>query len=138
MNVTYLHPLKIALAVLVASSLGWVISPLYADDKLNIVASFSILGDMVEQVAGDQANITSIVGPDADAHVYQPSTKDARAVADADVIFVNGFGFETWSESLISEAGTQASTCLELTAKWRGIREKHRPCLVHSLTRTQG
>ena len=78
-------------------------------DEVNIVASFSILGDMVEQVAGDHANITTIVGPDADAHVYQPSVDDARAVADADVIFVNGLGFETWSDTLIAESGTQAT-----------------------------
>ena len=81
----------------------------FAEDRLNIVASFSILGDMVEQVAGEHADVTTIVGPDADAHVYQPSAADARAVADADIIFVNGLGFETWSDTLISESGTNAS-----------------------------
>jgi zinc/manganese transport system substrate-binding protein len=80
-----------------------------ADDRIKIVASFSILGDMVEQVVGDLADVTTIVGPDADAHVYQPSVADARAVADADIIFVNGLGFETWSDTLISESGTNAS-----------------------------
>ena len=77
--------------------------------ELNIVASFSILGDMVEQVAGDHASVTTIVGPDADAHVYQPSVADARAVAEADVIFVNGLGFETWSDALIAESDTKAT-----------------------------
>ena len=81
----------------------------FAEDRLKIVASFSILGDMVQQVVGEHANVTTIVGPDADAHVYQPSVADARAVADADVIFVNGLGFETWSETLIAESGTDAS-----------------------------
>ncbi|NDI13883.1 MAG: metal ABC transporter substrate-binding protein, partial [Rhodobacteraceae bacterium] len=71
----------------------------FAEDRLNIVASFSILGDMVEQVAGEHADVTTIVGPDADAHVHQPSVADARAVADADIIFVNGLGFETWSDT---------------------------------------
>ena len=80
-----------------------------AEDRLQIVASFSILGDMVEQVVGDLADVTTIVGPDADAHVYQPSVADARAVADADIIFVNGLGFETWSDTLISESGTSAT-----------------------------
>ena len=60
-----------------------------AEEKMKIVASFSILGDMVEQVIGDHASVTTIVGPDADAHIYQPSVADARSVADADVIFVN-------------------------------------------------
>lgn len=82
--------------------------PAFADD-MKIVASFSILGDMVEQVVGDHAEVTTIVGPDADAHVYQPSVADARAVAEADVIFVNGLGFETWSDTLISESGTEGS-----------------------------
>jgi len=80
-----------------------------AEEKMKIVASFSILGDMVEQVIGDHASVTTIVGPDADAHIYQPSVADARSVADADVIFVNGLGFETWSDTLIAESGTQAS-----------------------------
>ena len=77
-------------------------------DDLKIVASFSILGDMVEEVVGDMAEVTTIVGPDADAHVYQPSVADARAVAEADIIFVNGLGFETWSDTLIAESGTKA------------------------------
>lgn len=81
----------------------------FAEDRLKIVASFSILGDLVEQVVGEHADVTTIVGPDADAHVYQPSVADARAVADADIIFVNGLGFETWSDTLISESGTNAS-----------------------------
>lgn len=81
-------------------------------EELKIVASFSILGDMVEQVAGDHASVETIVGPDADAHVYQPNVADARAVAEADVIFVNGLGFETWSETLIAESGTSAQVFL--------------------------
>ena len=80
-----------------------------AKDKVKIVASFSILGDMIEQVVGEHANITTIVGPDSDAHIYQPSIADARSVADADVIFVNGLGFETWSETLIAKSGTKGS-----------------------------
>ena len=80
-----------------------------AADKIKVVASFSILGDMVEQVTRDLAEITTIVGPDADAHVYTPNTGDARAVADADVIFVNGMGVETWSQTLIETSGTKAT-----------------------------
>ncbi len=81
--------------------------PAAAQDKVKVVASFSILGDMVRQVTGDLADVTAIVGPDADAHVYTPNTRDARAVADADVIFVNGLGFETWSKTLIETSGTK-------------------------------
>ncbi|MEL6235061.1 MAG: metal ABC transporter substrate-binding protein [Pseudomonadota bacterium] len=80
-----------------------------AAHELKVVASFSILGDMVEQVVGPHATVTTIVGPDADAHIYEPSVADARAVAEADVIFVNGLGFETWSETLIAESGTDGT-----------------------------
>lgn len=82
--------------------------PATAHDQLKVVASFSILGDMVRQVVGDHAEVTTIVGPDADAHVYQPSAGDAKAVAAADVIFVNGLGFETWSDALIDNSDTEA------------------------------
>ena len=79
-----------------------------ASDRLQVVASFSILGDMVRQVTGDLADVTTIVGPDADAHLYQPNTADAKAVAAADIVFVNGMGFETWSDALINNAGGNA------------------------------
>ena len=90
-----------ATAVVMSASPSWA--------KLNVVASFSILGDMVSEVAGDKANVTTIVGPDADAHLYQPNTSDAIAVTEADLIFVNGMGFETWSAQLIETSGTNAS-----------------------------
>lgn len=79
-----------------------------AADRLQVVASFSILGDMVAQVTGDLADVTTIVGPDADAHLYQPNAADAKAVAKADIVFVNGMGFETWSQALIRNAGGDA------------------------------
>ena len=77
-------------------------------DKIKVVASFSILGDMVNQVTGNLAKVHTIVGADADAHVYTPNTQDAKAVTHADVIFVNGLGFETWSQTLIENAGSNA------------------------------
>ena len=92
---------------LVIVGLAFTAMPAAAEDKLKVVASFSILGDMVRQVTGDLAEVTTIVGPDADAHVYTPSASDAKAVANADVIFVNGLGFETWSQTLIETSGTE-------------------------------
>lgn len=97
------------LSAVTALSMALYATSSFATERLKIVASFSILGDMVQNVIGDHADLTTIVGPDADAHVYQPSVADARAVADADVIFVNGMGFETWSDTLIAESGTRAS-----------------------------
>ncbi len=95
-------------AGLVLAPLALFTAPVHAHD-MNVVASFSILGDMVEQVVGDHATVSTIVGPDADAHIYQPSVADAKAVAEADVIFVNGLGFETWSDTLIAESGTDGT-----------------------------
>mgnify|MGYP001320918794 FL=1 len=89
--------------------------PATAQDKLKIVASFSILGDMVRQVTGELASVTTIVGPDADAHVYMPNASDAKAAANADVIFLNGLGFETWSNTLIKTSGTKAKVFLATT-----------------------
>ncbi|MEM1201125.1 MAG: metal ABC transporter substrate-binding protein [Pseudomonadota bacterium] len=93
-------------ALLIAGLALWAV-PASAHDKIKVVASFSILGDMVQQVTGDLADVTTIVGPDADAHVYTPNAGDAKAVADAKVIFVNGLGFETWSQTLIENSGTK-------------------------------
>lgn len=97
---------KLFNALLIAG-LAFTAAPAAAEDKLKVVASFSILGDMVRQVTGDLAEVTTIVGPDADAHVYSPNASDAKATANADVIFVNGLGFETWSQTLIETSGTK-------------------------------
>ena len=102
--------MKSLYAGIASASVALVALPAVAgEDDVKIVASFSILGDMVEEVVGDLATVTTIVGPDADAHVYQPSVADAKAVAQADIIFVNGLGFETWSDTLISESGSEAT-----------------------------
>jgi zinc/manganese transport system substrate-binding protein len=69
--------------------------------KVKVVASFSILGDMVANVGGDYVEIKALVGPDQDAHVYEPTPNDAKALARADIVFVNGLGFEGWLEKLI-------------------------------------
>ncbi|GLI92697.1 metal ABC transporter substrate-binding protein [Methylocystis echinoides] len=78
-------------------------------EKMPIVASFSILGDLVSQVGGDRVSVTTLVGPDGDAHVYQPTTADARRIAQAKLIFVNGLGFEGWLERLIAAAKSKGT-----------------------------
>src|SRR2546427_355747 len=57
--------------------------PARAEERLNIVASFSILGDFVKNVGGNSVNVTTLVGPNSDAHVYSPSPADAKKIADA-------------------------------------------------------
>lgn len=75
-----------------------------AQQKLKAVASFSIIGDMVREVAGDHADVTTIVGANQDAHTYQPTPADAKAVAAAKVLFLNGMGFEGWIDRLARAA----------------------------------
>lgn len=76
-----------------------------AAEPVKAVASFSILGDMVRNVGGDHVELTTIVGPDGDTHVYEPTPADARAIADADVVFVNGLEFEGWIDRLLEASG---------------------------------
>ena len=96
---TFIWALSCALGLMAQSSLA---------DELRVVASFSILADMVSEIGGEAIEVESIVGPDADAHIYQPSVSDAIAVAGADIVFVNGLGFETWASNLISESASDA------------------------------
>lgn len=78
-------------------------------EKLPVVASFSIIGDFVSQVGGDRVALATLVGPDGDAHVYQPTPGDGRKIAEAKLIFVNGLGFEGWLERLVAAAKTKGT-----------------------------
>jgi zinc/manganese transport system substrate-binding protein len=86
-------------------ALALLASPLSAAEKLKIVASFSVLGDMVRQIAGSHADVTTLVGPNGDAHTFEPSPSDAKTIADADLVFINGLGLERWMEGLARSAG---------------------------------
>src|SRR5262249_48422623 len=79
-----------------------------AQDRLKVIASFSILGDFVKNVGGDRVEVATLVGPNGNAHVYAPSPGDAKKVADAKLVFVNGLGFEGWLERLGKASGTKA------------------------------
>jgi zinc/manganese transport system substrate-binding protein len=74
------------------------------------VASFSILGDLVRQVGGDRVQVDVLVGPGADAHVFQPAPSHAKQVAQAQVVFANGLGFEGWLQRLLDNAGFKGTT----------------------------
>jgi zinc/manganese transport system substrate-binding protein len=89
--------------------------PVRAQERLNVVASFSILGDFVRNVGGESVNVAVLVGPDSDAHVYAPTPSDAKKVADAKLVFVNGLGFEGWLPRLVKSAGGKA-TVVTVTA----------------------
>src|SRR5262245_40029564 len=76
--------------------------------KIKVVATFSILADLLANVGGDRVDIATLVGANGDAHVYQPSPADAKRLADAKVVFTNGLGFEGWIARLIKASGTKA------------------------------
>lgn len=91
--------LFLAVSLLVGGSAAGV------EKKIRVIASFSIIGDLVKNVGGDRVAVITLVGPDADAHVYEPTPADSKAVAGADLVVVNGLGFEGWMERLIQTSG---------------------------------
>ena len=84
-------------------------APLRAQERIDVVASFSILGDFVRNVGGDRVSLTMLVGPNADVHVYTPSPADAKRIADAKLVVVNGLGLEGWLPRLVQSAGGKAT-----------------------------
>ena len=96
-------------ALLVLFSVLLPLSFATAQDKLQVVTSFSILADMTQQVGGEHIQLSNMVGPDADAHTYEPSPDDAKALLKARVIIKNGLGFEPWLDRLITSTETPAT-----------------------------
>ena len=89
-------------------ALALLASPLQAADRINVVSSFSILGDFVRAIGGERVNLTTLVGPDSDVHVYAPTPSDAKTVAAAQVLIVNGLGLEGWLPRLVQSSGSKA------------------------------
>ena len=79
-----------------------------AAQEIKAVASFSILGDFLKEVGGERVSVQTLVGPDGDAHAYEPRPADAVALARADAVFVNGLGFEGFIDRLVAASGTKA------------------------------
>ena len=76
--------------------------------RLKVVATFSILGDLVANVGGDRVALRTLVGPGGDAHTFEPSPEDGVALAEAALIFENGLGFEPWLDKLYTASGSRA------------------------------
>lgn len=91
-------------AFLLTPTLFAVALPASAQTPMKAVATFSILGDLLAEVAGDKVELSVVVGPDIDAHAYQPRPTDARALAEAKVLVSNGLGFEGWIDRLAKAA----------------------------------
>jgi zinc/manganese transport system substrate-binding protein len=93
--------------------------PVHAQDRVQnhaqdhirvvrVVASFSILGDFAKNVGGERAEVTTLVGRDSDAHVYTPAPADAKKIADAQLVIINGLGLEGWLPRLLQSSGSKA------------------------------
>src|SRR5690349_3885027 len=78
--------------------------PGLAQARTKVVATFSVLGDLVSEVGGDRVELAVVVGPDTDAHTYQPRPTDARTLASAQALVSNGLGFEGWIDRLAKAA----------------------------------
>jgi zinc/manganese transport system substrate-binding protein len=76
-----------------------------AADKIDVVATFSVIADMMTQIAQDRVRLTTIVGPDGDSELYRATMADAKAVAEAKIVFMNGINdeFEPWLEPLLKQ-----------------------------------
>jgi zinc/manganese transport system substrate-binding protein len=94
----------VALACLALAWLG-LTSGAGAADKLKVATSFSVLGDMVKQVGGDRIDVVTFVGPNGDAHVYEPTPGDIKELAASKILFINGLGLEGWMERLEKASG---------------------------------
>ncbi len=93
-------------------------------EPLKVVASFSIIGDFARQVGGDRIELKTLVGPNGDAHVYEATPADAGALADADLVLVNGLHFEGFLARLVEASGTRAPV-VELTKGVETIEAGH-------------
>ncbi len=101
--------------------------PAFAAEPIEVVTTFSILGDITQRVGGDRIKVHTLVGPNADAHVYQPTPADAKAIAQARLVVVNGLGFEGWLERLIKSSGYRG----KVATATNGIRTLQRSAHDH-------
>src|SRR6195952_1391374 len=97
----------VALGMLAAALTA--VIPLRAQEKIQIVASFSIPGDFARNVGGERVDVTTLVGPNSDVHVYTPAPADAKKIADAKLVIINGLGLEGWLPRLVQSSGSKAA-----------------------------
>jgi manganese/iron transport system substrate-binding protein len=83
-----------------------------AADKMKVVTTFTVIADMVSNVAGDAAEVVSVTKPGAEIHGYQPTPRDIVRAADADLIVWNGLNLELWFEQFLSNLGDVPSAVL--------------------------
>lgn len=101
--------LRYVITLIITSTLaGLSLAQAQAPSRLPVVATFSILADFARNVGGERIEVRALVGPNGDAHVYQPSPADAKSLGAARLIVVNGLGLEGWIDRLIKASGAKA------------------------------
>ncbi len=107
-------PRTLSLFAICVAAMFAVFTPAQGQEKeqarLNVVATFSILGDFARNIGGDRVSVTALVGPNSDTHVYTPTPSDARKITDAKLVIVNGLGLEGWLPRLVKSSGGKAAT----------------------------
>jgi zinc/manganese transport system substrate-binding protein len=94
-----------ALLVLAPLFAANMVSPGGSTAKFKVVTSFSILADLVAQIGGEDVEVRTLVGPNSDAHAFDPAPADAKALTEAELFVINGLGFEPWHKKLIEASG---------------------------------
>ncbi|MGB9154297.1 MAG: metal ABC transporter substrate-binding protein [Alphaproteobacteria bacterium] len=96
--------------------LSFLYAPIPASAQpLKVVATFTILSDLANQVGGDLVDVKALVGPDGDAHVYKPTPDDSKALSQANLVIVNGLGMEGWVDRLIAASGYKGRVVIAST-----------------------
>ena len=111
------------LALSVLTAFGLVPMAATADAPIEVVASFSILGDLVQVIGGERVHVVTLVGPDADAHSFEPSPADAKAILKSSLFVINGLGFEPWTDKLAKAANYTGQTLIAS----KGIKVRQLP-----------
>ncbi len=109
-----------------ATALALLSAPAHADDPLPVTASFSILGDLVRVVGAERVAVTTLVGPDEDAHVFEPKPSDVKTILGSKLLVTNGLGFEPWAGKLAKSAGYKGEFVIASKGvKGRAMADEH-------------
>ncbi len=117
-----------AMALLVALVAGLVQPAVAQSERLQVVATNSILGDLVNNVAGDTADVIVLVPTGGDPHTYEPTPVDAESIADADIVFENGLGLEVWLDDVFEASGSDGQRVVVtngITPMWVADEPEH-------------
>ena len=109
-----------------ATALALLSTPAHAADPLPVTASFSILGDLVRVVGAQRVAVTTLVGPDEDAHVFEPKPSDVKTILGSKLLVTNGLGFEPWAGKLAKSAGYKGEFVIASKGvKGRAMADEH-------------